>query len=165
MAKYTELLSEYLAGGGELPTAFDEIDGFKDLFIGYFCDHEIGFETEELFKIKLETRANLVIPDYLDHINNAQTAFNAMINPTKTRRTDVHGGEQRSEQTNLPINLQTAQPNAIAKTDAFDNYDTVIETGFTPDEAIRINAELESKVYLIKLELLHEFDTLFMQVH
>lgn len=57
MAKYTELFSEYLEGGGELPAAFSQIDGFEDLFIGHFIDKEIGFETEVLFTIKLETKA------------------------------------------------------------------------------------------------------------
>ena len=42
MAKYTELFAEYLESGGELPAAFDEIYGFKDLFIGHFFDKENG---------------------------------------------------------------------------------------------------------------------------
>ena len=68
MAKYTELFAEYLESGGELPAAFDEIVGFKDLFIGNFIDKEIGFETEVLFAIKLETKANIVIPVYAERI-------------------------------------------------------------------------------------------------
>ena len=75
MAKYTELFAEYLESGGELPAAFDEIVGFKDLFIGHFIDKEIGFETEVLFAIKLETNANLVIGVYADSIAASERAL------------------------------------------------------------------------------------------
>ena len=45
MAKYTELFAEYLESGGELPTAFDTINGFKDLFVGHFIDKDEKDET------------------------------------------------------------------------------------------------------------------------
>ena len=79
--KYTELFTEYIAnnGGAEnaLPSLFDKvpnvtIDGevttFKDAFILNFCEREIGFETEELFALKLESRAKLVLPFYINKL-------------------------------------------------------------------------------------------------
>lgn len=104
MAKYTELLAEYLESGGQLPAAFDNIEGFKDLFIGTYADHEIGFETPTLFTVKLETRANLVIPPYAARISELTAARESLINPTKTRirsgSTAREYGEQNETNTN-----------------------------------------------------------------
>lgn len=79
--KYTELFTEYIANNGgaanALPSLFDKVpnlttDGevttFKDAFILNFCDREIGFETEELFALKLESRAKLVLPFYINKL-------------------------------------------------------------------------------------------------
>ena len=81
-AEHTEFFTEYIAnnGGAEnaLPTLFDkvpsitiddEVTTFKDAFILNFCDREIGFETEELFALKLESRAKLVLPFYINKLN------------------------------------------------------------------------------------------------
>ena len=78
---HTELLTQYIAnnGGAEkaLPALFDkvpnitideEVTTFKDAFILNFCDREIGFETEELFALKLESRAKLVLPFYISKL-------------------------------------------------------------------------------------------------
>ena len=84
--KYTELFTEYIAnnGGAEnaLPSLFDKVpnlttDGevttFKDAFILNFCDREIGFETEELFALKLEARAKLVLPFYINKLKQLES--------------------------------------------------------------------------------------------
>ena len=84
--KYTELFTEYIAnnGGAEnaLPSLFDKvqsitIDGevttFKDAFILNFCDREIGFEIEELFALKLESRAKLVLPFYINKLKQLES--------------------------------------------------------------------------------------------
>ena len=78
---HTELFTQYIAnnGGAEqaLPSLFDnvpnitiddEVTTFKDAFILNFCDREIGFETEELFALKLESRAELVLPFYINKL-------------------------------------------------------------------------------------------------
>ena len=78
---HTELFTQYIAnnGGAEnaLPSLFDkvpnvtideEVTTFKDSFILNFCDREIGFETEELFALKLEARAKLVLPFYISKL-------------------------------------------------------------------------------------------------
>lgn len=165
MAKYTELFSEYLEGGGELPTAFSQIDGFEELFKGHFIDKEIGFETEVLFAIKLETKANIIIPVYAERITALQVAISKLGNPQKVRKTVVDGGEQNSQTWALPFNSQEADPNAKAHSDAIHNEDETTESGATPDEAIRIVEKLEGQIYLIKNALLHEFDSLFMKVY
>ena len=62
MAKYTETLGEYLASGHSLPTVFADITNFDTYFLARYIDREIGFETEDLFEIKLEGKANIIIP-------------------------------------------------------------------------------------------------------
>ena len=92
---HTELLTQYIAnnGGAEnaLPSLFDKVpnivtDGevttFKDAFILNFCDREIGFETEELFALKLESRAKLVLPFYISKLK--QLASIDYINAKRT---------------------------------------------------------------------------------
>lgn len=85
MAKYTELLAEYLKDGGTLPAVFDDIDGLKNLFVGRYIERELGFETPELFSIKLEYKANLLIPVYKRRMDELQAAYEAQSNPIKTR--------------------------------------------------------------------------------
>lgn len=94
-AEHTEFFTEYIAnnGGAEnaLPTLFDkvpsitiddEVTTFKDAFILNFCDREIGFETEELFALKLESRAKLVLPFYINKLK--QLASIDYINAKRT---------------------------------------------------------------------------------
>lgn len=92
---HTELFTQYIAnnGGAEnaLPSLFgkvpnividDEVTTFKDAFILNFCDREIGFETEELFALKLESRAKLVLPFYISKLK--QLASIDYINAKRT---------------------------------------------------------------------------------
>ena len=92
---HTELFTQYIAnnGGAEnaLPSLFDkvpsitiddEVTTFKDAFILNFCEREIGFETEELFALKLEARAKLVLPFYISKLN--QLASIDYINAKRT---------------------------------------------------------------------------------
>lgn len=85
MAKYTELLSEYIAEGGQLPALFEQILGFSDLFIGEYADREIGFETPTLFHLKLEYKAQLVIPTYKQRISDLEVSRELILNPNKKR--------------------------------------------------------------------------------
>ena len=92
---HTELFTQYITnnGGAEnaLPSLFDkvpnitiddEVTTFKDAFILNFCDREIGFETEELFALKLEARAKLVLPFYINKLK--QLASIDYINAKRT---------------------------------------------------------------------------------
>lgn len=92
---HTELLTQYIANNGgadkALPSLFDkvpniivddEVTTFKDAFILNFCEREIGFETEQLFALKLESRAKLVLPFYIDKLK--QLASIDYINAKRT---------------------------------------------------------------------------------
>lgn len=166
MAKYTELLSEYLESGGQLPAALDTIDGFKNLFIGRYMDCEIGFETETLFAAKLEFRANLVMPYYVKRLDDLERVASAMATPSKVRTTTVNAGEQTGQQWTLPINgAASVEPSAKTKNDAFTNTDNSTETGYTPDEAQRAQEYYDKGVVMLLEKCLNEFKGLFMGVY
>ena len=91
MARYTECLVDYLNNGHSLPSVFSSITGFADLFTGFYCSSEIGFETETLFEIRLETKAQLVIPLYATRISAYESVLSQLGTPTATI-TDAHTG-------------------------------------------------------------------------
>lgn len=136
MALYTETLADYLANGNSLPEMFSQlpfiniepnINGstFTTLFTNYYSDWEIGFETEELFKKKLEAKANIVCPLYNQKIrqinqaiengifnNNAtssRTSRNYFNNETISQLSDAQGNSAVTEniESNIPIDSQT----------------------------------------------------------
>lgn len=82
MAKYTETLGEYLESGHTLPAIFDDITDFDKHFLARYIDREIGFETEALFEIKLEGKANIIIPLYKDRIQQLNDAITALSTPS-----------------------------------------------------------------------------------
>lgn len=103
---HTELLTQYIANNGgadkALPSLFDkvpniivddEVTTFKDAFILNFCDREIGFETEELFALKLESRAKLVLPFYIEKLKQL-----ASIDYVNAKRTET---EKRTNTGNI----------------------------------------------------------------
>ena len=168
MSKYTETLVEFLEGGGVLPAAFAEIEGFEDLFVARYCDKEIGFETEALFQIKLEERAAIIIPAYVKRIAATDAAWLTVTDPTRKQTRTFNSAEKRSSSSSLPLNSQTAQPSQTAKADAFTDTDTTTFEGITPDEAIR-RAEyfqkLDGMTWILLDKCLHEFENLFMKVY
>ena len=163
MAKYTELYSEYLARGGTVPTAaFAEVsDDFEDLFTAYYCDREIGVETEELFAIKLNLRAALFCPLYKARIAAYDGVLGKVGAASKVRT--FNAGAQSGDVTVLPINSLSAQPNSKTSTAAYTNTETV--EGETPDEALRLEEFYRKKVHDVKLQCLQEFENLFMRVY
>ena len=97
----TELFTQYIANNGgadaALPSLFnkipsitidDETTTFKDAFVLNFSDREIGFETEALFALKLEGRAKLVIPRYVNKLKELSQLdyIGAKRTETETRR-------------------------------------------------------------------------------
>ena len=168
MSKYTETLVEFLEGGGILPVAFAEIEGFEDLFVTRYCDKEIGFETEALFQIKLEERAAIIIPAYVKRIKATEAAWLTVTDPTHKQTRTFESGEKCSSSSLLPLNSQTAQPSQTAKADAFTDTDTTTFEGITPDEAIR-RAEyfqkLDGTAWILLDACLREFENLFMKVY
>ena len=163
MAKYTELYSEYLASGGAVPTAaFAEVsDDFEDLFTAYYCDREIGVETEELFAIKLNLRAAMVCPLYKARIAAYDGVLGKVGAASKVRT--FNAGEQSGDVTVLPINSISAQPNSKTSTAAYTNTETI--EGETTDEALRLEEFYRKKVHDVKLQCLKEFENLFMRVY
>ena len=163
MAKYTELYSEYLASGGAVPTAaFAEVsDDFEDLFTAYYCDREIGVETEELFAIKLNLRAAMVCPLYKARIAAYDGVLGKVGAASKVRT--FNAGAQSGDVTVLPINSISAQPNSKTSTAAYTNTETI--EGETTDEALRLEEFYRKKVHDVKLQCLKEFENLFMRVY
>lgn len=168
MAKYTELFAEYLESGGTLPAAFEDIDGFEDAFIQEYCDKEIGFETEALFYIKLEAKANIVIPIYKKKFEALDQTLTQLSNPIKTRQRTFEGGERKADETVLPINSLSATPSSISKSETFVDTETITDEGNTVDEAIK-KAEFvrntDHEYWSIFYSCLKEFDDLFMKVY
>ena len=173
MAKYTELLADYLKDGGTLPSVFSTLTGFEDMFVAEYCDKEIGFETENLFAIKLDYYANLYVPIYAERITALSTAWTNASNPVKVHYerydTTVNAGAQRAESTELAINALTATPSSVTATDAYINTDARItnreESGVTVDEAYRVIDKLNDEIRPLVKKLLDEFKPCFMQIY
>lgn len=172
MAKYTELFSEYLEGGGELPSSFELIENFDNLFKLRFYDHEIGFETETLFSMKIELTASIMIPLYKERIDMLAEAITGAKNPTRTfyekYNTTINAGEQRGQTTELPIDSMTAEPNSISHSDAYTNTDERItnrEEGASINEKYYIIDKLNEKVKSLINNLLDEFNNCFMRIY
>lgn len=167
MAKYTELFSEWLATeGNALPAVFSQIEDFEDLFVAEYCDKEIGFETPDLFNIKLQARAALVIPDYAERINNLAAAKQAAEDAKKTRETIYTAGARRSDNYALPTNgTALSQPSESGTSEEYTDVTTENTEGYTPDEAREMVRFYERSVVLLKQECLREFKNLFMEVY
>lgn len=160
MAKYTETLQEYLEDN-ELPEEFEEIEGFEDLFKAHFIDKEIGFETEELFKVKLSERAGVVIPSYKERIASINAYIAKLANPSKEIKFEM--GAQKSKTTELPIDASTAEPSLVNDNDEYENTQT--EKDYSITNIISMIKFLKGDDANIIEKLLAEFDSLFMQVY
>lgn len=173
MAKYTLLLSEYLKDGFSLPSSFSLIDGFADLFAAYYCDKEIGFETEELFEIKLNMRAELIMQSYAEKIAERAKYWAKIDSPAKTfyskESVSKSYGKQKSQGTELPFNAAEATPNTITESDAYNDSDErVKETrsdGQDLSELMKILDYLNKDVSTLTEKCLNEFSSLFMKVY
>ena len=173
MARYTETLAQYIANGNTLPSNFSEIEDFEDLFKMHYCDHELGFETEAIFAVKLEMYAAIVIPVYKDKLDRINSAWSLWDDPAKeftdTENLIFTGGAQHGETTDLPINSTSAQPNTMVDNAQYQNMQTRVinrsETGATDDEATRRLEFITSKRKLVMFELLKEFKPCFMNIY
>lgn len=146
MAKYTQLYIDYLLNGGQNPTVFTNIENFENRFIERYCDSEIGFETPELFKLKLEAKANVVIPFYVEKLNIYKNLLEKykeykgreITETTSNSRDKVYNYGETVEQSNgtgtngviqnktweLPLlnaNLEENAPQNVTKQDEFTN--------------------------------------------
>lgn len=195
MAKYTTLLAEYLERGGQLPASFSLIQGFEDIFKKHYCDKEIGFETDLLFFMKLDEKADLYMQLYADKLTRLASAYNLFDEGAKVRYTiegrttnlgaqheesTFTGGAQHTEGTELPFDSENAEPNIIndsaeytntneVNRDATENSDdterTETETGGSLDELQRRIEFVNRKAVSIIEELLMVFKPCFMGVY
>lgn len=194
---HTELLTQYIAnnGGAEnaLPALFDKVpnivtDGevttFKDAFILNFCDREIGFETEELFALKLESRAELVLPFYINKLK--QLASIDYINAKRTeseKRTNTGNitdggkdtntrfkGENPLVDTSLTFNAKAVTEQETNEIGYGKNTNTTGSENVTREytdsgiEARDLYERVLNDTMNVWNEIFKKFDSLFMQV-
>ena len=194
---HTELFTQYIAnnGGAEnaLPSLFDklpnitiddEVTTFKDAFILNFCEREIGFETEELFALKLESRAKLVLPFYInklkqlvniDYINAKRTESEKRTNTgnitdggkdTNTR----FKGENPLIDTTLTFNAKAVTEQEINEIGYGKNTNTTGSEDVTREytdsgiEARDLYERVLNDTMNVWNEIFKKFDSLFMQV-
>ena len=195
--KYTELFTEYIKnnGGAEnaLPSLFDKvpsitIDGevttFKDAFILNFCDREIGFEIEELFALKLESRAKLVLPFYINKLKQLESIdyINAKRTESETRAitgniTDSgkdtntrFKGENPLIDTDLTFNAKAVSEQEKNEVGYGKNTNTTGSENVTREftdsgiEARDLYERVLKDTMNVWNEIFKKFDSLFMQV-
>lgn len=178
MAKYTELLAEYIEGGGVLPSSsFALISGFEDLFKERFCNCEIGFETEAIFALKLDMKARLVMPIYAEKIAVMLEEMTGLKNnPVKMRyETRAYGKMHSSNKTDgsntdLPFDADDATPSALSHLEGSADNDAhtdnlTFSEGLSADERLRIIEAINRKAFILTEECLEEFKPLFMGVY
>ena len=196
-AEHTEFFSEYIAnnGGAEnaLPSLFDkvpnitiddEVTTFKDAFILNFCDREIGFETEELFALKLEARAKLVLPFYItklkqlasiDYINAKRTESEKRTNTGNITDggKDVNTrfkGENPLIDTTLTFNAKAVTEQETSEIGYGKNTNTTGSENVTREytdsgiEARDLYERVLNDTMNVWNEIFKKFDSLFMQV-
>ena len=169
MAFYTETLREYINNGNSLPESFGLIAqtgyDFNTIFFEHFADREIGFETEELFALKVKKVADLWIPQYVKMIQNYDSIIEALKAKTKKSETITENEKVTTRQFDLPVAGATdgINPSGIGETDP-----TRAKTTTTSDESAD---ELTRKVdWLLGqeknalMDLLERFERCFMQV-
>ena len=195
--KYTELFTEYIAnnGGAEnaLPSLFDKVpnlttDGevttFKDAFILNFCDREIGFETEELFALKLESRAKLVLPFYINKLKQLESIdyINAKRSESETREITgniTDGGKDTNTRfkgenplidTDLTFNVKAVSEQEKNEVGYGKNTNTTGSENVTREfadsgtEARDLYERVLKDTMNVWNEIFKKFDSLFMQV-
>lgn len=195
--KYTELFTEYIANNGgavnALPSLFDkvpdlttggEVTTFKDAFILNFCDREIGFETEELFALKLESRAKLVLPFYINKLKQLESIdyINAKRTESETRAitgniTDSgkdtntrFKGENPLIDTDLTFNAKAVSEQEKNEVGYGKNTNTTGSENVTREftdsgiEARDLYERILKDTMNVWNEIFKKFDSLFMQV-
>ena len=194
---HTELFTQYIAnnGGAEnaLPSLFDkipnisiddEVTTFKDAFILNFCEREIGFETEELFALKLEARAKLVLPFYINKLKQLAGLdyINAKRTESETRTTTgniTDGGKDTNTRfkgenplidTSLTFNAKAVTEQETSEIGYGKNTNTTGSENVTREytdsgiEARDLYERVLNDTMNVWNEIFKKFDSLFMQV-
>lgn len=196
-AEHTEFFSEYIAnkGGADnaLPSLFDkvpnitidnEVTTFKDAFILNFCEREIGFETEELFALKLESRAKLVLPFYINKLKQLASIdyINAKRTESETRTSTgniTDGGKDTNTRfkgenplidTSLTFNAKAVTEQETNEIGYGKNTNTTGSENVTREytdsgiEARDLYERVLNDTMNVWNEIFKKFDSLFMQV-
>ena len=163
MASYTEYFYEYIENGNEMPSNFDGVPSlngktFKEIFRTHFNAYEIGLETETLFKERLQAKADVVIPYYVDKITKlagVENVFNA------ERNFEMSRNNQNASYLNTP-NIETISNDNLADV-LKDNTSEQHHETFTPNGTNKIDM-MKSYLEIENLynKLLNEFNSLFL---
>ena len=169
MAFYTETLREYLNHGNELPESFGLIArtgyDFNTLFYECFADREIGFETEELFALKLKKVADLYIPQYVKIIENYDSVIESLKTKSKKSESLTENGKITTRQFDLPIAGETTgiNPSGIGETEPTNNKTTTTNEESADELTRKIDWLMGQEKNAIE-QLLEKFERCFMQV-
>ena len=169
MAFFTETLRDYINNGNKLPESFRLIAktgyDFNAIFFDHFADREIGFETEELFALKVKKVADLWIPQYVKMIQNYDSIIEALKAKTKKSESITENEKITTRQFDLPVAGVTdgINPSGIGETDP-TRAKTTTTTDESPDELTRKVDWLLGQEKNALLDLLERFERCFMQV-
>lgn len=169
MAFYTETLREYINNGNQLPESFNLISqtgyDFNTIFFEHFADREIGFETEELFALKVKKVADLYIPDYVKIIENYESIIAALKANSKKSESITENEKITTRQFDLPVAGVTdgINPSGIGETDP-TRAKTTTTSDESPDELTRKVDWLLGQEKNALMDLLERFERCFMQV-
>lgn len=188
MSKYTMLFSEWLEGGGILPAAFDNeqllrlVPDAKEIFIAYYADKELGFETTELFELKFNLKAEQYIP-WLLKMNTEYNTTIAQI--TIPRSLSMHSRQGERINTNGPTDTEyyerpivpkggeatPDQVTTITKTaevtnsERYNGYTETVSNEKTNAEMLDTFKYQKDIYWVLSQKLIDGFEDLFMQVY
>ena len=169
MAFYTETLREYVQRGNGFPESFNLINktgyDFSTLFYEYYADREIGFETEELFALKVKKVADLYIPEYVKIIENYESVIEALKVKSKKTESLTENGKITTRQFDLPIAGETTDinPSGIGETEPTSAKTTTSNDESADELTRKIDWLLGQEKNAIE-QLLEKFERCFMQV-
>lgn len=169
MAFYTETLREYLNHGNKLPESFGLIAqagyDFNAIFFEHFADREIGFETEELFAIKVKKVADLYIAQYVKIIENYESVIEALKAKSKKTESLTENGKITTRQFDLPIAGETTgiNPSGIGETEPTSTKTTATNDESADELTRKIDWLMGQEKNAIE-QLLDKFERCFMQV-
>lgn len=131
-ANYTEFLRDYLKNN-TLPASLNDADeafecDFKQTFTDYYLMREIGFDTEEMFKQKLNSQINIMLPYYIDKATKLKLLFTDIFETgysiTQTNNLTIADSGSGSRSNTRTDNLA----NSETETTATDRTDNAVNT-------------------------------------
>ena len=173
MARYTMLFKDFIEAGGQYPACFAEIEGLQDAFFGRYCVSEIGFETPSIFQIRLEAKANELVPFYKEKMTLASAQYVGLLTPSKLETITHEYGQAHTatngESIDLPTDAETfTDPTTKTATDTTTDERTdtdTHETGLSATERLEVIERLNEIKKPLMTELLNQFQSLFMGVY